>query len=190
MTHHVCSTEASHAHAAEKLSVDRNDDRAARHQHRADGGMQHDSPGPDDDGCLGRREARGAMARTALSDLCRSSPAHAMKEPASSIVVDLSAFDAFLFDLDGVITRTAGPHAAAWKQLFDGLLAARPIRTPPLQPAVMSIAPPREDLVHGATIGRDRLATHGGGTSGVAMEPEWSGGQSCGGETARGGGGC
>lgn len=28
-----------------------------------------------------------------------------------------------LFDLDGVITRTAGVHAAAWKQTFDGFLA-------------------------------------------------------------------
>src|SRR5690606_23819326 len=28
-------------------------------------------------------------------------------------------FDAALFDLDGVLTRTAELHAAAWKQLFD-----------------------------------------------------------------------
>lgn len=32
---------------------------------------------------------------------------------------DLTAFDAMLFDLDGVITRTATVHAAAWKALFD-----------------------------------------------------------------------
>jgi beta-phosphoglucomutase family hydrolase len=30
---------------------------------------------------------------------------------------------ACLFDLDGVITRTAVVHAAAWKQMFDGFLA-------------------------------------------------------------------
>jgi len=30
---------------------------------------------------------------------------------------------AFLFDLDGVIIRTAEVHARAWKQLFDGFLA-------------------------------------------------------------------
>ncbi len=31
-------------------------------------------------------------------------------------------YDAMLFDLDGVITRTATLHAAAWKQLFDEFL--------------------------------------------------------------------
>lgn len=41
-----------------------------------------------------------------------------------TVVIELSAFDAFLFDLDGVITRTAGLHAAAWKKLFDDHLAA------------------------------------------------------------------
>jgi beta-phosphoglucomutase-like phosphatase (HAD superfamily) len=33
--------------------------------------------------------------------------------------------DAVLFDLDGVLTKTASVHAAAWKRLFDGLLAQR-----------------------------------------------------------------
>jgi beta-phosphoglucomutase family hydrolase len=32
---------------------------------------------------------------------------------------------ACLFDLDGVLTDTATLHAAAWKQMFDGYLAAR-----------------------------------------------------------------
>lgn len=32
---------------------------------------------------------------------------------------------ACLFDLDGVITRTAGLHAAAWKDMFDEFLKAR-----------------------------------------------------------------
>jgi alpha,alpha-trehalase len=41
------------------------------------------------------------------------------------LMIDLEKFDAFLFDLDGVITRTAAPHAAAWKRLFDEYLAAR-----------------------------------------------------------------
>ncbi len=40
------------------------------------------------------------------------------------LVIDLARFDAFLFDLDGVITRTAALHAAAWKRLFDEYLAA------------------------------------------------------------------
>jgi len=39
-------------------------------------------------------------------------------------VIDLRKFDAFLFDLDGVITRTASLHAEAWKRLLDEYLAA------------------------------------------------------------------
>ena len=38
---------------------------------------------------------------------------------------DLTAFDAVLFDLDGVLTKTAAVHAAAWKRLFDEYLQAR-----------------------------------------------------------------
>jgi beta-phosphoglucomutase family hydrolase len=34
-------------------------------------------------------------------------------------------FDAVLFDLDGVVTRTAGMHAAAWAELFDDFLRRR-----------------------------------------------------------------
>jgi beta-phosphoglucomutase family hydrolase len=34
-------------------------------------------------------------------------------------------FDAVIFDMDGVVTRTAGLHAAAWKALFDAFLCAR-----------------------------------------------------------------
>jgi beta-phosphoglucomutase family hydrolase len=36
---------------------------------------------------------------------------------------------ACLFDLDGVLTRTATVHAAAWKELFDGFLRHRAERT-------------------------------------------------------------
>jgi beta-phosphoglucomutase family hydrolase len=46
-----------------------------------------------------------------------------------SAVIDLSVFEAFLFDLDGVITRTAGLHASAWKTLFDHYLRAHAART-------------------------------------------------------------
>lgn len=49
--------------------------------------------------------------------------------PFDPVVIDVSVFDAFLFDLDGVITRTAELHAAAWKQLFDEYLAAQAART-------------------------------------------------------------
>ncbi len=44
-----------------------------------------------------------------------------------SSVVNLSSrdYDAVLFDLDGVLTKTAKVHAAAWKKLFDGYLEQR-----------------------------------------------------------------
>ena len=42
------------------------------------------------------------------------------------VIIALSTFDAFLFDLDGVITRTAELHAAAWKTLFDEYLVRPP----------------------------------------------------------------
>lgn len=42
-----------------------------------------------------------------------------------ALVLDLSAFDAAMFDLDGVVTRTAALHAATWRQLFDDFLRRR-----------------------------------------------------------------
>ncbi|MFF0389912.1 HAD family hydrolase [Kitasatospora sp. NPDC004615] len=37
--------------------------------------------------------------------------------------------NAFLFDLDGVLTQTAKVHAAAWKHMFDGFLRSEAERT-------------------------------------------------------------
>ena len=47
--------------------------------------------------------------------------------PSIAPVVTLSPrdYDAVLFDLDGVLTRTASVHAAAWKRLFDAFLEQR-----------------------------------------------------------------
>lgn len=39
--------------------------------------------------------------------------------------ISKSAYDAVIFDLDGVVTKTAKIHAAAWKELFDEYLEAR-----------------------------------------------------------------
>jgi len=36
-----------------------------------------------------------------------------------------STFQAVIFDLDGVLTRTATLHARAWKEMFDGFLEGR-----------------------------------------------------------------
>jgi alpha,alpha-trehalase len=41
----------------------------------------------------------------------------------------LDELDAVIFDLDGVITKTANVHAAAWKRLFDEFLKERAGRT-------------------------------------------------------------
>jgi beta-phosphoglucomutase family hydrolase len=53
--------------------------------------------------------------------------------------VDIHAYRAWLFDLDGVLTKTAEVHAAAWKQAFDDFLdqeAARSGKTfAPFDPA-------------------------------------------------------
>jgi trehalose 6-phosphate phosphatase len=40
-------------------------------------------------------------------------------------IVNARDFDAVIFDLDGVITRTARVHAEAWKRLFDDFLRER-----------------------------------------------------------------
>ncbi|ALP53928.1 hypothetical protein Tel_12725 [Candidatus Tenderia electrophaga] len=39
--------------------------------------------------------------------------------------LELNRFDAAVFDLDGIITRTADLHAAAWKAMFDDYLKQR-----------------------------------------------------------------
>ncbi len=36
--------------------------------------------------------------------------------------LDLDHIDAVIFDMDGVVTRSAGAHAAAWKRMFDDFL--------------------------------------------------------------------
>jgi beta-phosphoglucomutase family hydrolase len=43
----------------------------------------------------------------------------------SGITLSRRDHDAALFDLDGVLTDTARPHAAAWKRLFDEFLRRR-----------------------------------------------------------------
>jgi beta-phosphoglucomutase family hydrolase len=44
-----------------------------------------------------------------------------------------NVFDAAIFDMDGVVTRTADLHAAAWKELFDAYLRERESRGEPVQ---------------------------------------------------------
>jgi beta-phosphoglucomutase family hydrolase len=44
---------------------------------------------------------------------------------ASAVPTVPPGVDAYLFDLDGVLTRTATLHAAAWKEMFDAYLRER-----------------------------------------------------------------
>lgn len=47
------------------------------------------------------------------------------KAGSAGFALDPAAFDALLVDLDGVVTRTADLHAAAWKEMFDAFLKTR-----------------------------------------------------------------
>lgn len=56
-------------------------------------------------------------------------------DPKMQVVVSRKQFDAVIFDLDGVVTKTAEVHAAAWKQLFDEYREERLQRAlPPFEP--------------------------------------------------------
>ena len=45
------------------------------------------------------------------------------------LIIHVGQFEAFLFDLDGVITLTASVHSRAWKKLFDEFLAKKAAQT-------------------------------------------------------------
>ncbi len=45
------------------------------------------------------------------------------------VTIDVERFEAFIFDLDGVITHTASIHARAWKRLFDEFLTRQMAET-------------------------------------------------------------
>ena len=48
-----------------------------------------------------------------------------MSDKKPGIVIRKSDYDAVIFDMDGVVTRTARVHAEAWKKLFDEYLQKR-----------------------------------------------------------------
>lgn len=48
---------------------------------------------------------------------------------SASTKIDLTQYDAALFDLDGVLTATATVHSAAWKEMFDEYLRQRAVRS-------------------------------------------------------------
>ncbi|PWU03242.1 MAG: beta-phosphoglucomutase family hydrolase [Candidatus Melainabacteria bacterium] len=47
------------------------------------------------------------------------------KATAKPVKISSAQFDAVLFDMDGVITKTANVHAQAWKEVFDQLMQKR-----------------------------------------------------------------
>lgn len=51
------------------------------------------------------------------------------RQPEHKYAITRDQYDAVLFDLDGVITDTAGVHAACWKQMFDEYLQKRARQT-------------------------------------------------------------
>src|SRR5499426_2819844 len=86
-----------------------------------------------------------------------------MQRPKRKAVISREQYDAVLLDLDGVITDTAGVHAACWKEMFDEYLAKRAAqRGEPFRPFDMAAdyrlyvdGKPRYDGV------RDFLASRG-----------------------------
>jgi trehalose-phosphatase len=48
-----------------------------------------------------------------------------MRSGTPGFIIRKSDYDAVIFDLDGVVTKTAKVHAAAWKELFDQYLEKR-----------------------------------------------------------------
>ena len=51
-----------------------------------------------------------------------------MSNKTSEGIITITNYDAVLFDLDGVITDTAGLHATCWKGMFDDYLQKRAAR--------------------------------------------------------------
>jgi beta-phosphoglucomutase family hydrolase len=59
----------------------------------------------------------------------KSANGEGMTSIAPIVTLSPRDYDAVLFDLDGVLTKTASVHAAAWKKLFDGFLQQRVANT-------------------------------------------------------------
>jgi beta-phosphoglucomutase family hydrolase len=54
---------------------------------------------------------------------------HGVSDAAPVITLSVGDYGAVLFDLDGVLTKTASVHAVAWKKLFDEFLRLRSAAT-------------------------------------------------------------
>jgi beta-phosphoglucomutase family hydrolase len=69
------------------------------------------------------------MSRVKVSDAVKTLPREQVyekpKATAKPVKISHEQFDAVLFDMDGVITKTANVHAEAWKEVFDQLMQKR-----------------------------------------------------------------
>lgn len=125
------------------------------------------TPGPSPTPPAGREPVpRGALPPTHSRRTCwgRSSDVTDQAQPATAgRVMNIGVYRAWQFDLDGVLTKTAEVHAAAWKTTFDAVLGEEATRTgrpfDPFDPVAdyerYVDGEPREDGV------RNLLATRG-----------------------------
>lgn len=70
-----------------------------------------------------------------------AAPGEPVGTPSSGLVPRMRGLRAVVFDTDGVITESAGVHAAAWKLAFDAALRTHP----PADPALRGPFDPVED---------------------------------------------
>lgn len=68
-----------------------------------------------------------------------------MSDGHTTLVLSREKFDAVIFDMDGVVTDTAGLHGEAWKLMFDGFLAIHAKQTGQKQPP---FSPDQDYRVH------------------------------------------
>ncbi|MFO7592387.1 MAG: acetate/propionate family kinase [Acidimicrobiia bacterium] len=91
------------------------------------------------------------IARDSVRCLARAGMGADDPLPASGrVTIHTEDFEAFVFDMDGVVTDTATLHQRAWKQLFDQYLAGR-------TPTVERVTPFSADEYRDHVDGRRRL---------------------------------
>ncbi len=79
------------------------------------------APVDGDDRLAGRAQTASVTCRAGLRLCLGLENASMDSNQKPSVELSGKSFDAVIFDMDGVVTRTAGLHAAAWKRLFDDL---------------------------------------------------------------------
>jgi alpha,alpha-trehalase len=99
---------------------------------------------------------------------------------ATTTPLDSRKLDAVLFDMDGVVTRTASIHAAAWKQTFDTLLKSRSAAASSFLPFDIEVdyrryvdGKPRLDGIVSFLASRGITLPHGEPGDGLADETVW-----------------